>query len=140
MRNPNLTSFWNPSTFKPTIQTPPTWTTTNPTLLTVHVPSVNYESENSPNPYDPSYPSARHNGRRSAFRPMSTTHPPTVQYDPFSLGCSYRRPTVPSQRCGGYSSGYPCCSGEHTRKYEPMVERPHREPYGMCGGAKAVWL
>lgn len=53
-----------------------------------------------------------------------------------SLGCSYRRPTVPGQRCGGYSSGYPCCSGEHTRKYEPMVERPHREPYGMCGGGE----
>lgn len=50
-----------------------------------------------------------------------------------SSGSSHRRPTESRQRSGVYGTRYPCGTGQYVRDYDPMVECPRREPYGMGG-------
>lgn len=39
------------------------------------------------------------------------------------------------QRSGGYGGGYSCDTGD--REYEPVMDRPQRDPYGMDGRRRA---
>lgn len=54
-----------------------------------------------------------------------------------SSGSGHRRPAMSRQRSGGYGGGYSCGTGEYTREYDPVMDRPQRDPYGMDGRRRA---
>lgn len=92
--------------------------------------SSDYDPEYPPSPYDRPYASSRHGGgRRASVIPMSTSY---SHYEPFASG--HRRPTMSRSRFGdGYGHDYQCGMGEYFAGYEPVMERPRRELYGMGG-------
>lgn len=53
-----------------------------------------------------------------------------------SGGSSHCQREMSRLRSGAHGSGYYFGTGEYARRYELMIECPHREPYGIGGGRR----